>query len=152
VMLPLWLRQLRKKLSAAPADSRSARRKRNRLAVELLESRELLSHGVFPGYTLDGAGNLYHDTAAGRKLVDAHVRDFAPAADGQSVYCLEAGGTLRRVAPDGTSPYLVNPNVQDFAPNPADPASVYVLYQNGEFERRVPGVSRYLINPGVKAF
>ena len=42
-MLLLWLRQLRKKLFATPADSRSARRKRNRLAVEVLESREVLS-------------------------------------------------------------------------------------------------------------
>jgi hypothetical protein len=151
-MLPLWLRPLRKKLSAAPAESRSACRKRNRLAVELLESRELLSHGVFPGYTLDGAGNLYHDTAAGRMLVDAHVQDFAPAVDGQSVYCLETGGSLRRVAPDGTSPHLVNPNVQDFAPNPADPSSVYVLYRSGKLERSVPGGSPYLINPGVRAF
>ena len=70
-----------------------------------------------------------------------------------TLYLLRSNGDLTQYTAENgeyLSEYLVNPNVQSFTM--ADAKTLYILYKNGELERRIPGVIAYVINPNVQSF
>jgi gentisate 1,2-dioxygenase len=127
-MLRTWTDWIRgKRSSRTPARRRpTSARRRTRLGVEALETRELLSATV-PGFTLDNSGNLYHTTASGPQLIDTGVQNFAVVNN--QVYDLHTAGTLESMNSDGTGKAILATNVHALGQG-ADGNAYYLVGSN----------------------
>jgi hypothetical protein len=119
--------------------------RRPRLAVEALETRELLS-GTYPGFTLDSSGNLYNTTGEQPQLIDTGVWDFAVVNN--QVFDLHANGAMESMNADGSGKADWDQGVQQIAET--GNGWLFTLHYGGDLSCFVPGAGNSLWDQGVQ--
>ena len=97
-----------------------------RPGLECLETRELLS-ATFPGYVLDGGGNLYNTAVSSQQPIDTGVQNFTVVNN--KVFDLHTDGTLDLLNTNGSGKVISASGIASFAAAPS--GRVYALTTGG---------------------